>query len=173
MKKVVFSMVLFASVLAVSAQPRAIGVRIGYGAEVSYQHSFGTGNMLQLDAGFPYFSSFQVVGTYNWLIPISSWKHDGSWNLYAGGGAGVGLGWWYYSSRYWGDYYGRYNSRVYGIFGLAGMFGAEYNFLKIPLQVFADYRPLIGIEVSGKTRFHLNGLFHFAVGARYRLDFNK
>ena len=47
MKK--FILVLAATVLAavaVSAQPRAIGARFGYGIEVSYQHSLGTDNML-------------------------------------------------------------------------------------------------------------------------------
>ena len=174
MKKVVVLAVLFASVIAVNAQPRAIGVRFGYCTDASYQHSFGTGNMLQLDAGFPYFSSFQVVGTYNWLFPISSWKHSGSWNLYAGVGAGAGLGWSYGLGRYRsGSYNSFYYSGTYGIFGVAGMFGAEYNF-KFPLQVFADYRPLFGIGASrNEIKFNTRGLFYVAIGARYRLDFKK
>jgi len=174
MKKVVLSLVLFASVIAVSAQPRAIGGRLGYTAEVSYQHSFGEKNMLQLDAGFPYYSSFQVTGTYNWLFPISSWTHAGSWNLYAGVGAGAGLGWYYghFLLDYY-DYSDRYYSRVYGVFGIAGIFGAEYNF-KFPLQLFADYRPIIGAGVSRNSAwFHTRGLFNVAIGARYRLDFKK
>ena len=85
MKKViVLSVVLFASVIAMNAQPRAIGARFGIGIDASYQHSIGEKNMIQLDAGMPWFNSLQVVGTYNWLIPISSWQHAGSWNLYAG-----------------------------------------------------------------------------------------
>ena len=166
MKKIiVLSVVLFASVIAMNAQPRAIGVRFGYCTDVSYQHSIGEKNMIQLDAGFPVFRGFQVVGTYNWLFPISSWKHSGSWNLYAGVGAGAGLGWWWYSYTHtYNDHY----SRIYGIVGGVGMFGAEYNF-KFPLQVFADYRPLIGVGISkNDVWFNMDGLFYFAIGARYR-----
>jgi len=169
-KVVVLSVVLFASVIAMNAQPRAIGVRFGYSTEASYQHSFESGNMLQLDAGFPYFSSFHVVGTYNWLFPISSWKHDGSWNWYAGVGAGVGLGWSYY--RWWGYddvilHYNRYYAKSYGVFGIAGMVGVEYNF-KFPLQLFVDYRPLIGLAISrDEAWFHNRGLGFIAIGARY------
>ena len=173
MKKVVLSLVLFAGVIAVSAQPRAIGVRFGYSTEVSYQHSLGS-NMIQIDAGFPAFNSFQVVGTYNWIIPVSSWKHAGSWNLYTGVGAGAGIGWYNgYYLQYHGDYNYRYFSRVYGVLGVAGMFGAEYNF-KFPLQVFADYRPLIGIALSnGEVWFHERGLYSIGIGARYRFPIKK
>ena len=167
-KAIVLSVVLVASVIVMNAQPRAIGARLGFGVEASYQHSLGEKNMLQLDAGIPCFNSFQVVGTYNWIFPISSWKHSGSWNLYAGVGAGAGLGWWY-GKRLILDYDGaRYASRFYGIVGGVGMFGAEYNF-KFPLQVFADVRPLIGVGTSKHdVWFHTEGLWSFAIGARYR-----
>jgi len=169
MKKVVLSLVLVAGVIAANAQPRAIGVRFGYTTDVSYQHSLGSKNMLQLDAGFPGFSGFQVVGTYNWLIPISSWQHAGSWNLYAGGGAGFGLGWRYgYNEEVYVASRKPYDAKFHGTLGVVGMFGAEYNF-KFPLQVFADFRPLIGaVGSKNGVRFHTRGLFEFAVGARYR-----
>lgn len=56
MKK--FILVLAATVLAavaVSAQPRAIGARLGYGIEISYQHSLGVDNMLSAELSFPGF----------------------------------------------------------------------------------------------------------------------
>ena len=153
MRKIVLSLVLFASVIAVSAQPHAIGVRLGYGAEFSYQHGFGDKNMLQLDVGSPAFWGVHSVGTYNWIFPIP-WKHAGSWNWYVGGGAGVGFGW-----------------RGTGIAGLAAMGGVEYNF-KFPLQLSADYRPFIGIGFSrGGVSFYSDGLFlggAIAISARYR-----
>jgi len=173
MKRLTIGLGLFLSVMVAQAQPRAIGARLGYSMEVSYQHSIGNG-MIELDAGFPYFSSFQVVGTYNWLIPISSWQHAGSWNLYAGVGIGVGIGWHFWNALFYDVYiHSRYLTKSYGILGIAGMFGAEYNF-KFPLQVFADYRPIIGVCMSRHdTWFHKRGLFQVAVGARYRLDFKK
>ena len=164
MKRVVLSLVMFASVIAVSAQPRAIGVRLGYDVEVSYQHSLGS-NMLQLDAGLSGFGGFHLVGTYNWVKPISSWKHAGSWNWYAGVGAGAGLQWRIYQA--WGNV-DRYYSRINGVAGVAGMGGVEYNF-KFPLQLSIDYRPLIGVGFSSSDAwFNFDGLFGFGVSARYK-----
>ena len=166
MKKVILSVVLFASVIAVSAQPRAIGGRFTWGVEASYQHELGS-NMIQLDVGVPYFSSIQAVGTYNWIFPISSWQHAGSWNWYAGVGAGAGLGWWWYKNVVW-DNSRHNNTKMYGIVGGVGMVGVEYNF-KFPLQLSLDYRPLIGVEVSGgDIWFHDRGLFSVAAGVRYK-----
>jgi hypothetical protein len=166
MKKVVLSLVLFASIIAVNAQPRAIGLRGGWGGEVSYQHGLGDANMLQIDAGFPLFGGFHVVGTYNWVMPISSWQHAGSWNWYAGVGAGVGLGWWGAHGHYDGDHY--YSSRIYGTAGIAGMVGVEYNF-KFPLQLSVDYRPLIGFGFShGSAWFNIPGFYNIAFSVRYK-----
>ena len=36
------------SVGAAVAQPRAIGINLGWGADVSYQHAFGEANMLDV-----------------------------------------------------------------------------------------------------------------------------
>lgn len=52
MKKVFFVMLLFCSMATVSmAQPRAIGGRVGYNIEFSYQHAIGARNMLDISAG--------------------------------------------------------------------------------------------------------------------------
>jgi hypothetical protein len=153
MKRVVLSFVLFASVIAVSAQPRAIGARGGYGVEASYQHSFGESNMLQLDLGIP-FSGIQAVGTYNWLSPIGS----GDWNWYAGIGAGVGIyGWGWRSS--------------WLFVGIAGMIGIEYNF-NIPLQISLDYRPVIGpYFYDGHVGFNHYGFWYGAAAFSIRYKF--
>ncbi|MCL2131258.1 MAG: hypothetical protein FWH36_02195 [Lentimicrobiaceae bacterium] len=129
MKKVVLPFVFSAGIIAVFAQPRAIGLHGGFGTEVSYQHSFGDRNMLQIDAGFPDFNAVQAAGTYNWVFPFSLWKYDGSWNWYAGVGAGVGL------SEF---------KNTYFFIGPAGMIGVEYNF-KFPLQLSLDWRPVVGL----------------------------
>ena len=154
MKRVVLSLVLFASVIAVSAQPRAIGLRASYGGEVSYQHGFGERNMLQIDVGVPFFHGIHAVGTYDWIFPISSWQHAGSWNWYAGVGAGVGL-------------YGFKSASLF--VGVAGMIGVEYNF-KFPLQLSLDYRPVIGPWFhDGAMGFNLLGSLHgYGFGIRYK-----
>ena len=158
MKKLVLSLVLFASAIAVSAQPRAIGGRITNGLDVSYQHGFGEKNMLQIDAGFHgggHSTGIHAAGTYNWVFPISSWKHEGSWNWYPGVGAGLGLG-------------GFSNSYVF--LGVAGMIGVEYNF-KFPLQLSLDYRPIIGWQFGNNhSHFHGDGFWNsgFGLGVRYK-----
>ena len=96
MKKIILiaAMVLGFAVAA-SAQPRAIGVRLGNGGEVSYQHSLGT-NFLEVDGGLGlgFDGTFNVgaTGIYNFMIAQPSWTSRGEWGFYAGPGAGVGRG---------------------------------------------------------------------------------
>ena len=50
MKKLLVLVALIAmSAVAVNAQKRAIGARLGYGADFSYQHNMGEKNMLELE----------------------------------------------------------------------------------------------------------------------------
>ena len=148
MKKVVLALVLVASVIAVSAQPRALGVRGGYGLELSYQHSLGS-NMLQVDAGLHGFNGLHAVGTYNWLFSIT-----GGLNWYAGVGAGLGIGGWKDSHLF---------------VGAAGMVGIEYTF-NIPLQLSLDYRPIIGINF-GDSKIYGDGFLYGAPGLGIRYKF--
>ena len=146
---------------AAFAQPRAIGGRIAYGVEVSYQHSLSEQNMVSIDLGLPAFNGLEAAATYDWLNPggyMIPWNEKGSWNWYAGVGAGAG-------------FYG-FNSIV-GFVGAAGRVGVEYNFW-FPLQLSVDYRPIVGIEFGDRgdnapVGFGTNGLFAgaIALGARY------
>lgn len=157
MKKVLFVMavVLCAAVSSVNAQPRAIGGRLGYGAEVSYQHSLGASNMLEVDFGFPAFHGLEAAVTYDWLFPINSWQEQGSWNWYAGVGAGLGM----------------YNfNHVTGYAGVAGRLGIEYNFW-FPLNLSLDWRPIVGPYFSeNHVGFNGWGLWQggIALGIRYQ-----
>ena len=160
MKRVVLSLVMFASVLAVSAQPRAIGGRLTYGVEFSYQHGFGDANMLQVDVGIPYLGKYGfglgATGVYDWIFPISSWKEAGSWNWYAGVGGGLGL---YLANK-------EYSSSFFA--GVAGMIGVEYNF-KFPLQLSLDYRPVIGLAFNKDGMwFNSGGMYGLGLGIRYK-----
>lgn len=160
MKKI-FGLILCISVFTVAAvaQPRAIGGRIGYGFDVSYQHGFGEKNMLQLDAGLTGFWGGEVVVTYNWVFGINSWKEKGNWNWYAGVGGGVG--------GYWGlaDYGGM------GSVGVAGMIGVEYNFW-FPMQMSIDYRPVIGPYFNaGGVGFNMWGIYASAICWSIRYKF--
>lgn len=159
-KLVLLSLFVVAMATAAFAQPRAIGARIGYGAEVSYQHTLSEQNMIQVDLGLPGFNSIEAVATYNWMNPgghMIPWNEKGSWNWYAGVGAGGGFR--------WGD--ALYPHQ--GFVGVAGMVGVEYNFW-FPLQLSVDYRPMVGVQAtSNQAGFYGGGLFAgaIALGARY------
>jgi len=148
------SIILMATCVVAMAQPRAIGGRFAYSAGVSYQHSIGEKNMIQVDLDFPAFAwGIQATATYNWIFPIKSWSGAGSWNWYAGVGAGAGVNWW-----------------GIGWAGAAGMIGVEYNF-SFPLQLSLDWRPLIGPAFyRGYVDYYLGGLWAgaFGLGVRYK-----
>ena len=161
MKKIALLFVFaVAMATAAFAQPRAVGLRIGYGAEASYQHSMGENNMIQVELGLPGFNAIEAAATYDWLNPgglMIPWENKGSWNWYAGVGAGVGYNWgtWWYSP--------------YAFGGVAGRVGVEYNFW-FPLQLSVDWRPVIGVEGNKYgVDFYADGLYSgaIAIGARY------
>lgn len=129
-KLVLLSLFVVAMATAAFAQPRAIGARVGYGFEASYQHSLGEKNMITADLGLAGLG-LEAVATYDWLNPgdlMIPWEHKGSWNWYAGVGAGVG-------------FYGF--KEVTGFVGVAGRVGVEYQFW-FPLQLSVDFRPVVG-----------------------------
>ena len=141
-----FAAVILAAV-AVNAQPRAIGGRLGYGVEFSYQHSVSPSNMVQAELSFPGFvDGVGAAATYDWIFPIRSWNHKGSWNWYTGVGAGLGFGWPNVKKRTEGGVTRRESSGRFNI-GVAGRIGVEYNFW-FPLQLSVDWRPVIGPAIA-------------------------
>lgn len=154
MKKIILiaAMVLGFAVAA-SAQPRAIGARLGNGAEVSYQHTLGK-NFLEIDggAGLDFYVGHATVGAtgiYNFMIAQPAWTSRGEWGFYAGPGASVGLG--------LGD------EKSFFTLSAAGMVGLEYTFW-FPLQLSIDFRQHIGFGFG-------NGVYHpssVGISARYR-----
>ena len=151
MKKIILIAALaLGFAVAASAQPRAIGVRVGNGGEVSYQHSLGN-NFLEVDGGlgikFGENNSLNVgaTGIYNFMIA----EFGGGFGFYAGPGVGVGLK--------LGDE---------GFFNLsaAGMVGIEYNF-SIPLQLSLDFRQHIGIGFGGNGPWTPSSV---GLGIRYK-----
>ena len=122
-KKVVISLVL--TVLSVGAMnAQNLGVRLGYGAELSYQHMLGS-NRLELGLGLSDFGgALNLTGTYQWVNPLVD-----NFNWYIGFGAGVGL---------W--------DKSAALAGL-GQLGIEYNF-SFPLQLSIDWRPGVSLVFS-------------------------
>ena len=161
-KLVLLSLFVVAMAAAAFAQPRAIGGRLGYGIEVSYQHTLSEENMISADLGLPGFVGLEAAATYDWLNPgglMIPWEEKGSWNWYAGVGAGAG-------------FYGF--SNIVGYVGAAGRVGVEYNFW-FPLQLSIDWRPILGLgfgdagDTASSVWFNTSGLFcgGIALGVRY------
>ena len=125
MKKIILAVALaLGFAVAASAQPRALGVRIGNGGEISYQHSMGS-NFLEVDGGLGlgFDGVFNIGGTgiYNFMIS----EFGNGFGFYAGPGLAVGLG------------------EALHV-GVAGQAGVEYNF-NFPLQISIDIRPQLGL----------------------------
>ena len=154
MKKTILLVALMAIVGAATAvaQPRAIGLNLGYGLDVSYQHTIGSSNFIDVSVNVPCFAGIGATATYDWLNPFGTaipWNNKGEWNWSLG--AGAGLGW-------AGGFY----------VGAVGHAGVSYDFW-FPLQLSVDYRPNIGI-VAGKggVSFNTWGLYSgITIGARY------
>ena len=143
MKKVILILaaVLGFAVVA-SAQPRAIGVRAGWGAELSYQHSLGAANFLEADLGWSA-NAFDLGLAYDFSIaPL------GPLGFYAGPSAQLWMA----------------NTADGGAFGLGvgAQLGLEYFVQAVPLQISLDWRPLFTLIPA--TGFGWNS---FGLGIRY------
>lgn len=132
MKKYFFIAVLAVASLAAYAQPRAIGARLGYGAQFSYEHGLSSGNMVSLEVGVPAFVAVQAACTYDWIDPFGAtvpWDKRGEWHWYMGVGGAVTWSW---------------NAMNGAFIGACGRFGIEYDFW-FPLQLSLDFRPTLGV----------------------------
>jgi len=142
MRKLFLSAIMLIG-LAYSAQAQdrnALGLRLGdndgFGGEVSYQRTLGSGNRLELDLGWrdsKHYDAIKLVGLYQWV-----WNIEGGFNWYAG--VGGGLGTWEYDDKRlppWADGIDK-DSGTFVV--LAGDIGIEYNF-DFPLQLSLDIRP--------------------------------
>ena len=134
MKKFLFVAVLAVASLAAYAQPRAIGGRLGYGAEFSYEHTMDAQNMISLEVGVPAFAGIEAACTYDWIDPFNAvipWNEQGEWHWYMGVGGAVAT-----------------NFGFNSVFvGAAGRFGIEYDFW-FPLQLSFDFRPTLGVSIG-------------------------
>ncbi|MBO4447338.1 MAG: hypothetical protein J5764_04355 [Bacteroidales bacterium] len=143
MKKLllVIAAVLGLAVVA-AAQPRAIGVRAGYGAELSYQHTLGGNNFGELDLGWSW-GAFSAGLSYDFSVaPV------GPLNFYAGPQVALGF--------YKGD-----GASVFSL-GAGAQLGLEYCFNQIPLQLSLDWKPtFVFVPATGF------GWQSIALGIRY------
>lgn len=164
---------ILAAVLAVVcvggivAQPRAIGVNLGIGNGISYQHYLGENKMLDVSVSCPITLlvgnsvGLGAMVTYDWINPFNAeipWDYEGQWNWYLGTGASAGA-------------YALFNSYYYTSWyaGAAVHIGIEYQF-EFPLQLSFDYRPTIGLVDmgDGTVGFGFDGFYTgISLGVRY------
>ena len=156
MKKSLLLTILLSLAFAVSAvaQPRAIGVNIGYGIDLSYQHTVGPSNMVDLNVSIPCFAGIGAEATYDWINPFGTqipWTEKGSWDWEMGVGAAAGF---------------LFAPGFYA--GVAGHVGVSYDFW-FPLQLSVDWRPVLGVcGASQAVGFYGGGLAGVSLGVRYR-----
>lgn len=147
MKKIlVAALVLLASVSLANAQPRALGLRGGYGAELSYQHAFN-GNFLEADLGWAP-REVNAVAVYDFIF-----ANAGMFNFYAGPGVRVGTF--------------QTSSDVVGLnLGIVGQIGAEMEIPSVPVNISLDWRPVVNFFGEGTQRGFCGN--YIALGIRYR-----
>lgn len=144
MKKLIIAILsVFAFVAVASAQPRAIGVRAGYGGEISYQHYVGD-CFIEADLGLVGNHGFYVTGIYDFNI-----GYAGPFSFYAGPGAQVGF------------YNAGENAMALNL-AVGGQIGAEWAIPSAPINISLDWRPMFYLMHGG---FGWDG---FALGLRYR-----
>ena len=153
MKKfIIFALAVLISAIA-AAQPRSIGGRFGYGAEVTYQHTVGK-NFVELDLGYNYARAFNATAKYDFVVAKPQWTPKGTWEFYVGPGLFVGS---------------NFNDMPF-IFGISAQVGLAYTF-EFPLQLSVDIMPTGGIYLKngGGVAFNMPGLFGFVptIGVRY------
>ena len=140
MKKVIAILVAALAFVAVaSAQPRALGLRGAYGAEVSYQHTAGPG-FIEADLGFVGGQGIYVSAVYDFIFASA-----GVANFYAGPGAMVGL-----------------HNTIAPDVNLVGQVGVEFELPNIPLNISLDWRPGFSFMYSHFV------WTTFGLGIRYR-----
>jgi hypothetical protein len=139
MKKIILiAALVLGFAAAASAQPKAIGLRIGGGAELSYQHNVGA-NFIEADLGLESFKNLGVAATYNFSIA----EFGDGFKFYAGPGIGLGMG------------------ETLSV-GIAGQAGIEYNFAEAPVQLSLDVRPYFDFVGVGLVGWYPH------LGVRYR-----
>lgn len=118
MKKLILVVAAVLGIAVVAAaQPRAIGIRAGYGAELSYQHTLGGNNFGELDLGWST-GAFSAAAAYDFSVaPL------GPLNFYVGPQVTAG-----------------FVSNIFFL-GAGAQIGLEYCFDQIPLQLSLDWRP--------------------------------
>ncbi len=155
MKKIILiTVAVLGFAAAVNAQPRAIGGRMGWTTEVSYQHTVGGENFFEINLGAVEFAGLMTTVNYNFMVAQPAWTSRGEWGIYVGPGVSLGTG---------------FTDFFRATIAATAQVGLEYTFW-FPLQLSVDLRPQFGVLFADEPRFFLNGLLGFVptLSVRYR-----
>jgi hypothetical protein len=133
---------------AAGAQPRAVGVKLGWGADISYQHTVND-NFIEVDLGLNNFNSLDFTVIYNCIIAQPEWTETGNWNFYIGPGAAMGM-----------KMFGKEN---YFHIAAAAIVGFDYVF-PFPLQLSFDVKPQLIVGFGHGFAWSMTP----SIGVRYR-----
>ena len=175
MRKALLSIIFASVAYAAFAQPRSLGVRLGFtGLEADYQHSMSKNQFLQgnlgLDCGLLADSKPGIKATaiYNFIWARPAWTHLGTWAMYAGPGASIGY---VYDSAYYKE---GLEVRPYVapgfMLGVCAQVGLEYTFW-FPMQASIDLRPTLGMHADkDRAGLYDSGFLGFCptLSLRYR-----
>lgn len=178
--KRLLSIIFVALVCALSAsslyaQPKSVGVRLGYYMEATYQHSLGRNFFIDANAGSSVLGDFKASSTVNGIISTFN-APAAKINLYWSAGLAMGYMVDLWNIRDFDEDYFDYRFLDHGFtFGFVPGFGAEFNF-DFPLQISVDVRPVIGFHVvdtnGGSTvNFYNYGMFGFVPSVSFRYAF--
>lgn len=126
---------LFA-VMNAGAQPKSLGLRMGYDCQVSYQHTVNaTADFLEVDMGMEVLGKgINAACAYNFTISSPEFTEKSGWSLYAGPAVKAGYMW------------------IGGYIAVGAQLGLEYEF-DFPLQFSVDIRPAVGMAMEGRYAF--------------------
>lgn len=174
MKKfILLAVMAVAGISLAIAQPRAVGVNVGYGVDFSYQHNVGPKNMVDLSVNVPAFHGIGATCTYDWVDPFNTsipWNQKGEWHWAMGVGAGAGY-YWPRTVGAEGDVIYHSASALY--VGVAGHIGVAYDFW-FPMELSLDWRPNVGPTMvfdnnQVAAAYNTGGLYNgITLGIRYK-----
>ncbi|MCI2082934.1 MAG: porin family protein [Bacteroidales bacterium] len=162
MKKIILTLTLLcALVVAGNAQPRALGVRLGYvSQELSYQETLSSKTMLDITAGLggniwksSAASWLDLTAAYDWVFNAGD-----VFDVYLGPAAGVGYG---ISSAYSS---GTKRMRL----NVGGQLGIECK-CSPHFAISLDYRPMLNLLGNNDNVAHdMVSYYNAAIGLRYK-----
>lgn len=176
-RRIISTIIAAIAISAVAAaQPRAIGLRLGPVAELSYQHTLPiSDSFIDATIGLDYIGQpgFKGTATWNFIVGDPAWSVRGQWAAYAGAGLSIG---------YVNDQVNYSNLDINKVVidrrineigfmaGIALQAGIEYTFW-FPLQLSIDLRPIVGVHFANRTnRFYDGHLYKADHSANFYQD---